>query len=83
MLSVVSKVFSHRAPGVGGQVLKGSGIGGSSGNNDGIFHGVRVCQTFYDLCHGGPFLAHGHIDTIQFYFLICSIIYALLIDYGI
>ena len=40
VLAVVSEIFSHGTAGVRSQVLKGSGVGGGGGHDDGVFHGV-------------------------------------------
>ena len=64
MLALVPKVFTHGTSGVGCQVLKGCRIGGTGGDDGGVFHGPFPFENGGHLGNGGFFLAAGHVDTI-------------------
>ena len=57
------KVLSHGGAGIGSDVLKGGGLAGSSGDDDGVVHGAVLLQDILDAGHGRCFLTDGHIDT--------------------
>ncbi len=45
--ATVAEVLTHRAAGVGSQVLHGGGLGGGRGHDDGVFHRAELlhhCQ---------------------------------------
>ena len=61
---VVAEPLSHRATGVGGQVLERGGVGGRGNNDDRVFHGTSGLETSYELGHGGLFLSDGDVDAV-------------------
>ena len=65
MLSVVTEVFSHGSTSVGGEELKGGGIGGSSSNNDAVGHSTVLVKLTDQLGDGGPLLSDSNVDTGQ------------------
>ena len=77
------KKITHGAAGIGSQKLQRSGIGGGSSNDDGVLHGIRICQTFHDLGNSGSLLTNGNVDAVKFLLLVSSIVETLLVDDGI
>ena len=49
VLGTISEVFSNSASGVRSQELKWGGIGSSSGNDDGVLHGVEISKGLDDV----------------------------------
>ena len=75
VLPLMHKIFSHGSPGIGCYVLKGRCLTGRGRHDNGIIHGIVLLKGGNQLCHGGCFLANGHIDADH--------ILALLVQYGI
>ena len=45
--------------------MKGSGIGGSGGNNDGVFKSVFVTESLHNVGDGGSLLSNSDIDAVE------------------
>ena len=81
--AVVTEVLSHGHSGVGGEVLQGSGVGGSGRDDDGVLHGVSVGEPLHNLCDGGPLLADSDVDTVELLLGVVSVVESLLVDDGV
>ena len=75
ILATVAEVLTHRAAGVGSQVLHGGGLGSGRGHDDGVFHRAELFQLAHHVGDGGGLLADRHVDTDQ--------VLALLVDDGV
>ena len=65
VLVVVSEELSNSTSGVGGQELKRSGVGGSGGDNDGVFHGIEVSKGLDNVGDGGSLLTDGNVNAVK------------------
>lgn len=66
-----------------GNVLQRGGLGGSSGNNDGVLHGVVLLERLDELGNGGSLLADGDVDTVELLGLVVGVVPSLLVEDGI
>jgi hypothetical protein len=83
MLSVVTEPLSHSASREGGEVLKRSGFGGGSGNDDGILHGIVLLEGLDELSDCRTLLTNGDVDAVQLLHLILTIVPPLLVEDGV
>ena len=83
MLSVVTEPLSHSASREGGEVLKGSGLGGSGSNDDSVLHSIVLLESLYQLSDSRTLLTDGNVDTVQLLFLILTIVPPLLVEDGV
>ena len=83
MLSVVTEPLSHSASREGGEVLKGSGLGGSGSNDDSVLHSVVLLESLHQLSDSRTLLTDGNVDTVQLLFLILTIVPPLLVEDGV
>src|SRR5690606_32575885 len=65
VFTAVAEVFAHGATGVRRQVLQGGGLGGGSGNDDGIGQGAVLFQLANHVGDSGLLLADGHVDALD------------------
>ena len=62
--AVISEPFTHGATRVWSQVLKWSGVGSGSNDDDGVFHGVVSFQTGDKLRNSRLFLTNSNVDAV-------------------
>jgi hypothetical protein len=67
VLSVVTEVLTNGAGGVRGQELKGSGLRGSGGHDNAIFHSVVFFQDIHNVDHSRSFLSNSNIDAVELF----------------
>lgn len=67
----------------GSQVLERRGLGSSSGNNDGVLHGVILLKSLDKLGNSGSLLTDGNVDAVQLLGLIVGVVPPLLVEDGI
>lgn len=67
----------------GSKVLQGSGLGGSSGNHDGVLHSVVLFKGLDKLGNSGSLLADGDIDTVELLGLVVGGVPSLLVQHSI
>lgn len=65
VLSVVTEPLAHGATGEGSNVLQRGSLGSSSGDNDGVLHGVVLLKSLDELSDGGSLLTDGNVDTVE------------------
>ncbi len=65
VLAVVTEVLTDGASGVGSQELKGSGVGGSGSDDNGVLHAVSLVKETGDVGDGGALLADGDVDAVE------------------
>lgn len=65
VLAVVTEPLSDGGSGEGGEVLEGSGLGGGSGDDDGVLHGVVLLKGLDELRDGGALLSDGDVDAVE------------------
>jgi hypothetical protein len=83
VLSVVTEPLSHGATREGSEVLERSGLGGSSGNDNGVLHGVVLLEGLNELGNGRSLLSDGDVDTVKLLGLVVSIVPLLLVQDGV
>lgn len=83
VLAVVTEPFTHSTASEGSNVLKGSGLRGSSGNDDRVLQGVILLKSLDELSNSGTLLTDGNVDTVQFLGLIIGVVPALLVEDGV
>jgi len=83
VLAVVTEVLSHGGTGVGGEELKGGGLGGGGGHDDGVLHGVVGLEGLDELGDGGPLLANGDVDTVQLLLRVVGVVPLPLVEDGV
>lgn len=69
--------------GEGSQVLERSGLGGSSGNNDGVLHGIILLKSLDKLGNSRSLLTDGDVDAVQLLGLVVGVVPPLLVENGI
>lgn len=67
----------------GRQVLERCRFRGSSGDDDGVLHGVVLLEGLDKLSDGGSLLADGNVDTVELLGLVGSVVPSLLVQDGI
>mmetsp|Transcript_108989 Transcript_108989/g.150728 ORF Transcript_108989/g.150728 Transcript_108989/m.150728 type:complete len:396 (-) Transcript_108989:302-1489(-) len=65
VLAVVSEVLTDSATGVRSQVLKRSGLGGGSSNNDRVLEGIRVSEELDNVSNSGSLLTNSNVDRVE------------------
>jgi hypothetical protein len=83
VLAVVSEPFTHGTSREGSEVLKGSGVGGGSGNDNGVLQGVVLLEGLDELSDGRSLETDGHVDTVELLLLVGSVVPLLLVEDGI
>ena len=83
VLGVVTEVLANSAAGVRGQELEGSGIRGSSSNNNGVLHAVSLLKEAHNVGNGGALLADGDVDAVKGLSVVTSLEDSLLVDDGV
>merc|ERR1719209_364507 len=83
MHAVVTEVFSHGHTGVGGEILRGGGVGGGGRDDDGVLHGVGVGEPLHNLGDSGPLLADSDVDTVELLLGVIGLVESLLVDDGV
>jgi len=63
--------------------LKGSGIGGSGGNNDGVFKSVFVTESLHNVGDGGSLLSNSDIDAVKLLVLVTGVESSFLVKDGV
>jgi hypothetical protein len=69
--------------GEGSNVLEGSGLGSSGGDDDRVLHGVVLLEGLDELSDGGTLLANGDVDAVELLGLVVGVVPALLVEHGI
>jgi hypothetical protein len=83
VLAVVTEPLAHGASREGGEVLKGSGLRGGSGDNNGVLHGVVLLEGLDELSDGRALLANGDVDTVKLLALVGTVVPLLLVKNGV
>ena len=83
VLSVVAEVLTNSAAGVRGQELEGSGIRGSSSNNNGVLHAVSLLKEAHNVGNSGALLADGDVDAVEGLGVVTGLEDGLLVDDGV
>jgi hypothetical protein len=83
VLSVITEPLTHGASREWSQELKWGSLGGSSGNNDGVLHGIILLKGLDELSDSGTLLSNSNVHTVQLLDLIGSIVPSLLVEDGI
>jgi hypothetical protein len=81
--TVVTEVLTNSAARVRGQELEGSGIGGSSSNNDGVLKGLALTEETHDVGDGRSLLTNGDVDAEEGLGKITGLMSSLLVKDGI
>jgi hypothetical protein len=78
------KVCGNLPASEGSKVLEGSSLGGGSGNDDRVLHGVVLLKSLNELGNGRALLANSNVDTVQLLALIAAgVVPTLLVEDGI
>lgn len=64
-------------------VLQGSGLRGSGGNDDRVLHGVVLLEGLDELGNGGTLLTDGDVDAVELLGLVVGVVPALLVEHGV
>jgi hypothetical protein len=83
VLAVVTEPLTDGGTGERSNVLQGSGLRGSGGDNDGVLHGVVLLEGLDQLGNGGSLLSNGNVDTVELLGLVVSVVPSLLVKHGI
>jgi hypothetical protein len=83
MSAVVTEPLADGASSEGSDVLKGSGLRGSSGDNDGVLHGVVLLEGLDELSNSRSLLSDGDVDAVELLCLVGAIVPLLLIQDGV
>lgn len=83
VLSVVSEELSNGTSGVRGQELKGSSLGSSGSNNDGVLKGVMELEGVDDVGNSGSLLSDCDINAEELFLDVSRVEVGLLVDDGI
>lgn len=81
--SVISEELTDGGSGVWGQELEWGGVGGGSGNDDGVLHGVLFGEDVDDVGNSGLLLSDSDVDAVELLDLITSLEVLSLVDDGI
>ena len=63
VLAFVPEPLSHGGSGVRSEELKGGGVGGSSGDDDAVRHGLLLVELPDELGDGGSLLSNSNVDA--------------------
>jgi hypothetical protein len=80
VLGVVTEILTDGAAGVRGQELEGSGIGGSSSDDDRVLHAISFLEEAHDVRHSGALLTDGDVDAVKRLGVVTSLEDSLLVD---
>lgn len=69
--------------GEGSNVLQRGGLRGSSGDDDGVLHGIVLLQGLDELSDGGSLLADGDVDAVKLLGLVVGVVPSLLVKDGV
>jgi hypothetical protein len=83
MFAVVTEPLSHRGTSEGSNVLERSGLGGGSGDNDGVLHGVVLLEGLDKLGNGGSLLTDGDVDAVKLLLLVGTLVPPLLVEHSV
>jgi hypothetical protein len=83
VLAIVTEPLTHGGTGERSDILKWSGLRGSSGNDDRVLHGVVLLKGLDELGNGGTLLSNGNVDAVKLLGLIGSVVPSLLVEHGI
>ena len=78
--AVVTEVLADGASGVGGKELKGSGVRGSGGNDDGVLEGVTIAEEADDVGNGGTLLTNSDVNAVEGLGLVSGFVFGLLVE---
>lgn len=67
----------------GSNVLQGSSLRGSSGNDDRVLHGVVLLKRLDELGDSGTLLADGDVDAVELLGLVVAVVPPLLVEDGV
>jgi hypothetical protein len=79
VLAVVSEPFTHGTSREGSEVLKGSGVGGGSGNDNGVLQGVVLLEGLDELSDGRSLETDGDVNTVELLALVVTVVPLLLV----
>jgi hypothetical protein len=80
VFAIVTEEFSDGAAGVGGQELKGGGVGSRGGDDDGVFHGVEGLEDLDNVGDGRTLLSDGDVDAVELFLDIAGFEVGFLVD---
>ena len=83
VLAVVTEPLAHGTAREGSKVLQRSGLGGSSSDDDGVFHGVVLLKGLHELGNGRTLLADSDVDTVKLLGLVIAVVPSLLVEDGV
>ena len=83
VLGVVTEVLADGATGVGSQELEGSGVRGSSSNDDGVLEAVSLLEEAHNVGHSGSLLADSDVDAVEGLGVVASLEDDLLVEDGV
>ena len=83
VLGVVTEELTDGASRVGSQELERGGVGGGSGDDDGVLHAVSLLEQAADVGDRGPLLSDGHVDAVERLGLVTSLEDGLLVEDGV
>lgn len=63
--------------------MKGSGVRGGSGDNDGVLQGVVLLEGLDELSNSGSLKTDGDVDTVKLLLLVGTVVDLLLVKNGI
>jgi len=83
VLSVVSEPLSDRSSGERSEVLKGSGLGSGSGDDDGVLESVVLLKGLYELGDSRSLLSNSDVNTVKLGGLVVTVVPSLLVEDGV
>jgi hypothetical protein len=83
VLAVVSEPFTHGTSRERSEVLKGSGVRGGSGNNNGVLQGVVLLEGLDELSDSRSLKTDSDVDTVELLLLVGSVVPLLLVEDGV
>jgi hypothetical protein len=81
--AVVTEPLTDGSASEGSNVLQGSGLGSSGGNDNGVLQGVVLLESLDELSDGGSLLTNGDVDTVQLLLLVGGGVPSLLVKDGV
>jgi hypothetical protein len=83
VLSVVTEPLSDSSSGEGSEVLKGSGFGSGSGDDDRVLEGVVLLEGLNELSDGRSLLSNSNVNTVELGVVVGSVVPSLLVEDGV
>lgn len=83
VLAVVTEPLTDGGTGERSKVLKRRSLGSSSGDDNGVFHGVVLLKSLDELGNSRSLLTNGNVDAVQLLGLVGAVIPSLLVKHGI